>query len=79
MADRHGFLGQVLEQLAAHGIRQLVDHLRVLGVLRRVLHAAALQRQHVQPGFGQFLTQDRTGPAEPDQDPIHFIFLDRHD
>ena len=78
MAYRDRLLGQVLEQLAAHRVRQLVQHLGILGVLGRVLHRAAFQRQHLQPGFGQFLAHDRAGPSETDQHRVHFVFLDRH-
>ncbi len=79
VADRHGRLRQVEEQLLADVVGQLVDRVRIRAVRIGVAVLAALERDHVQARFGQFLRENRAGPAEADDHRIDMrLFLCGH-
>lgn len=78
VADAHGALGEILEQLAAGVVGQLVEGVGVGTVGIGIAVLAALQRHHVEPGLGQLLGQDRSGPAEADHHRVHRFECRRH-
>ena len=79
MPDGDGAFRQILEQLAADVVGQLINHLRIGAVRPGVAHRAALQRDDVEPGFGQLFGHDRPNPAEADDRDIGFFQYGGHD
>ena len=78
VAERDGGLVGPQEQFVPDVVAQLV--LRVGGreIGRRVAPRAALDRDDVEPFVGQFVREDRAGPAEPDDDHVFFGEDARH-
>ena len=68
-----GAFRQILEQLFADVIGQLIDHLRIRAVRVGIAMRTALQRHHVQARFRQLFRHNGTGPAEADNHRVHFI------
>ncbi|EJK90595.1 hypothetical protein UUU_21800 [Klebsiella pneumoniae subsp. pneumoniae DSM 30104 = JCM 1662 = NBRC 14940] len=79
MPDGDGAFRQILEQLAADVVGQLINHLRIGAVRPGVAHRAALQRDDVEPRFGQLFGHDRPNPAEADDRDIGFFQYGGHD
>lgn len=61
---------EILKQLEALQICQLVDGLRIGAIRIGVAEGAAFQRDDFEARLRQFLRHDRTGPAEPDDDGV---------
>ena len=76
MADRHRFLGEVLEQLSADAVAQLVGDARVREVGHGVAAFATFQRQHLEASGGEFHAHDGAGPAKADKHRIDARFFD---
>ncbi|MCY1530038.1 hypothetical protein D9M68_652120 [compost metagenome] len=78
VADAHGALRQVLVQLAAGVVGQLVEGVGVGAVGVGVAVLAALQGHHLEARLDQLLGQDRAGPAEADHHRVHVFECRRH-
>ena len=76
VADGDGLFREVLEQLAADTVAQLVGDARVCEVGHGVAVLTALQRQNLQARGGEFHAHDGAGPAEADQHRVDAGLLD---
>ena len=75
MAQRHGFKLRVLKQFLPHRVFEIVAHRRNGEILARHALCAAFEADDVETGLGQFAGEDRSGPADPDDDRIGFLEL----
>ncbi len=78
VADRQRVARRVHHQVVAHHVAQLVADVRHRVVVGGGAHGAALERDHLETGFGQLLGQDAAGPTETDDDDIDFLQLRDH-
>ena len=72
VAHGNGVARGVLHQVVAHDIAQLVADVGQRIVILAGPQASALERDHLQAGFGQLLGQNAAGPAQPDDDDVDF-------
>ncbi len=79
VTNRHRAFREILEQLAADVIGQLIDNLRISAVRPGIAHRAALQRDDVEPRFRQLFGHDRANPAKANDRHIGFFQYGRHD
>ena len=73
VAHRHRVARGVLHHFLALHVAQLVAHLLQLEVGVGGGHLAAFERDHLQPGLGEFLREDAARPAEADDDRVDFL------
>jgi hypothetical protein len=78
IAHREGVARGVLHEIVAHHIAQLVTDVGYRIVFVGRAHRTALERDHLQPGLGQFLREDAAGPAQPDDDGVDFLQFGCH-
>ena len=78
VAHRERVARGVLHEVVTHHVAQLVADIGHRIVLVGAAHRAALERDHLQPGLGQFLREDAAGPAQPDDDGVDFFQFGRH-
>ena len=78
VAKRHRGLGRPQKQIVPDAEAQLVLRHGRREFRRRVAPGTALDRGDAQAGFAQFVSEDRPGPSEPDDDGILRRQLLRH-
>jgi hypothetical protein len=67
---RQRFLLRAQEDIVTNGVAQFICRGADVEVGSRIAPGAALDRDDFQPGAGKFISEDRSGPAETDDDDI---------
>ena len=78
VAHGDGVARGILHQVVAHDITQLVADIGQRVIVLAGAHGAAFERDHLQPGLGQFLRQNAAGPAQPYDDDVDFLEFRGH-
>ncbi len=78
VAEGERFLGQVLHQLVAAHVFQLVVRARHGEVGIGIAPAPALEAHHLEAGVGQLFCEDSAGESDADRDDVDGPQLRRH-
>src|SRR6202051_1440054 len=71
IAKRKGTGGHFLKQLEPLQVSQFVERRRIGAIGIRATIGTALEREYLQPFFGQFLGHDRATPSKADNHDVH--------